>query len=98
MRAIGVIVRAVARTMRRDAGSFFALKVNNFFLFVLLLIAGNVAVGLPPRSAYPFLLLFLFLLLFPLSSDPLARSRPCETPRGHSPPGNELLYGSPAWR
>jgi hypothetical protein len=76
MREIGVIVRAVARAMRRDAGSFVALKVNNFFLFVLLLIAGNVAVGLPPRSAYPFLLLILFLLLFPLSSDPLAKIPP----------------------
>jgi hypothetical protein len=62
--------------MRRDVGSFDALKVNNFFLFVLLLIAGNVTVGLPPRSAYPFLLLVGFLLLFPLSSDPLAKIPP----------------------
>jgi hypothetical protein len=73
MRATRVILRAVARAMRRDVGSFAALKVNNFFLFVLLLIAGNVSVGLPPRSAYPFLLLVGFLLLFPLSSDPLAK-------------------------
>jgi hypothetical protein len=76
MRAIGVIVRAIARAMRRDVGSFAALKVNNFFLFVLLLIAGNVTVGLPPRSAYPFLLLMALLLLFPLSSDPLAKIPP----------------------
>jgi hypothetical protein len=62
--------------MRRDVGSFAALKVNNFFLFVLLLIAGNVTSGLPPRSAYPFLLLVGFLLLFPLSSDPLAKIPP----------------------
>ncbi len=79
MRAAGVILRAVARAMRRDVGSFAALKVNNFFLFVLLLIAGNVAVGLPPRSAYPFLLLVGFLLLFPLSSDPLAKIPPMRT-------------------
>ena len=65
--------------MRRDVGSFAALKVNNFFLFVLLLIAGNVSVGLPPRSAYPFLLLVGFLLLFPLSSDPLAKIPPMRT-------------------
>jgi hypothetical protein len=76
MRAIGVILRAVARAMRRDAGSFAALKVNNFFLFVLLLIAGNVSSGLPPRSAYPFLLVVFLLLLFPLSSDPLAKIPP----------------------
>lgn len=76
MRATGVILRAVARAMRRDAGSFAALKINNFFFFVLLLIAGNVSSGLPPRSAYPFLLLMGFLLLFPLSSDPLAKIPP----------------------
>jgi hypothetical protein len=76
MRATGVILRAAARAMQRDAGSFFALKVNNFFLFVLLLIAGNVTAGLPPRSAYPFLLLIFLLLLFPLSSDPLAKIPP----------------------
>jgi hypothetical protein len=76
MRATGVILRAVARAMRRDAGSFAALKVNNFFLFLLLLIAGNVSAGLPPRSAYPFLLLVFLLLLFPLSSDPLSKIPP----------------------
>lgn len=76
MQPTAAVIRAVARAMRRDAGSFFALKVNNFFLFILLLIGGNVAVGLPPRSAYPFLLLLGFLLLFPLSSDPLAKIPP----------------------
>ena len=59
--------------MRRDFGTFFALKVNNFFLFVLLLAYGNVIWGMAPRSAYPFLLVFGFLLLFPMSSDPLAK-------------------------
>ena len=71
MRAMGVILRAVARVMRRDLESFFAL--NNFFLFVLLLIYSNAVSGLPPRSAYPFLLLAGLVLLFPLSSDPLAK-------------------------
>src|ERR1700760_4564039 len=73
MTPVSAILRAVMRSMRRDLGSFFAIKVNNFFLFVLLLIWGNLVSGLPPRSAYPFLLLFGFLLLFPLSSDPLAK-------------------------
>lgn len=59
--------------MRRDASSIFAIRVNNFFLFVLLLAAGNFAADQRPRSAYPFLLLIGFLLLFPLSSDPLSK-------------------------
>lgn len=67
------IIRSVARAMRRDVGSFLALKVNNLFLFIVLLIWGNLVAGLPPRSAYPFLLLLAFVLLFPLSSDPLAK-------------------------
>src|ERR1700744_3536917 len=76
MQPVFAILREVARVMRRDIGTFFALKVNNFFLFVLLLIWGNLVSGLPPRSAYPFLLLVSFLLLFPLSSDPLAKIPP----------------------
>jgi hypothetical protein len=73
MKPLAAILRAVARAMRRDAGSFFALKVNNFFLFVLLLVEGNLVSGLPPRSAYPFLMRVGFLLMFPLSSDPMAK-------------------------
>jgi hypothetical protein len=76
MQPVLAILRAVARVMRRDVGTFFGLKVNNFFLFVMLLIWGNLVSGLPPRSAYPFLLLVSFLLLFPLSSDPLAKIPP----------------------
>jgi hypothetical protein len=71
MRAMAVVLRAAARAMRRDLGSFFAL--NNFVLFILLLIYSNAVSGLPPRSAYPFLLLAGFVLLLPLSSDPLAK-------------------------
>lgn len=67
------LLRALARCMRRDAGSLLSLKVNNFFLFVMLLIAGNVRSGQPPRSAYPFLLLLGLILIFPLSSDPLSK-------------------------
>jgi hypothetical protein len=70
------ILRAVARAMRRDFGTFFALKVNNFFLFVLLIAYGNVIWGMAPRSAYPFLLVFGLLLLFPMSSDPLTKIPP----------------------
>jgi len=59
--------------MRRDLGSFATLKVNNFFLFVLFLSYSNILYHLQPHSAYPFLLLVGFLLLFPMSSDPLAK-------------------------
>jgi hypothetical protein len=59
--------------MRRDLGSFAALKVNNFFLFVLFLIYSNVIYHMQPHSAYPFLLLVGSLMLFPMSSDPLAK-------------------------
>jgi hypothetical protein len=76
MRPVTAILRALGRAMRRDLGSFAALKVNNFFLFVLFLTYSNVIYGLQPHSAYPFLLLVGFLLLFPLSSDPLAKIPP----------------------
>jgi hypothetical protein len=70
------ILRALSRAIRRDLGTFGALKVNNFFFFVALLIYGALNCGLPPKSAYPFLLLLGLLLLFPLSSDPLSRIPP----------------------
>lgn len=70
------ILRALSRAMRRDLGSFAALKVNNFFLFVLFLTYSNVLYRLSPYSAYPFLLLVGFLVLFPMSSDPLAKIPP----------------------
>src|SRR5580692_10709196 len=76
MRAVNAILRALSRTIRRDLGSFAALKVNNFFLFVLFLIYSNVIYHMQPHSAYPFLLLVGFLLLFPMSSDPLAKIPP----------------------
>jgi hypothetical protein len=73
VRPVNAILQALIRAMRRDLGSFAALKVNNFFLFVLFLTYSNVLYRLPPHSAYPFLLLVGFLLLFQMSSDPLAK-------------------------
>jgi hypothetical protein len=70
------ILRALSRVIRRDLATFQSVKVNNFFLFVALLIGGALASGVKPASAYPFLLLLGFLLLFPLSSDPLAKIPP----------------------
>jgi len=69
-------LRALARATRRDLRGLESVKVNNFFLFVALLIYGALVSGVRPASSYPFLLLLGFLLLFPLSSDPLARIPP----------------------
>jgi hypothetical protein len=66
-------VRALSLAVRRDLGTFAALRANNFFLFVALLIYGALVSGTAPVSSYPFLALLGFLMLFPLSSDPLAR-------------------------
>ena len=73
MPQVAAILRAVARVARRDLGTFRSIQVNNFFLFVFLLIYGALASGVRPTSSYPFLVVLGLLLLFPLSSDPLAR-------------------------
>lgn len=76
MAPAAAILRALARAARRDLGTWHSLQVNNFFLFVCLLIEGALVSGVRPASSYPFLLLLGLLLLFPLSSDPLARIPP----------------------
>jgi hypothetical protein len=73
VRGAVAILQALGSAVRRDLGSFRSLQVNNFFLFVLLLIYGALVSGVRPASSYPFLLLLGLLLLFPLSSDPLAK-------------------------
>lgn len=67
------ILRALATSVRRDLTTYAALKTNNFFLFVALVIYGALVSGVKPVSAEPFLLLLGVLLLFPSSSDPMAR-------------------------
>ena len=68
---VPAILRALAASVRRDLNTYGALKTNNFFLFVGLLIWGNLASGVKPVSAEPFLVLLGVLMLFPVSSDPL---------------------------
>jgi hypothetical protein len=70
------ILKALSRAAAGDLATFEAVKVNNFFLFVALLIYGALESGMRPSSAEPFLLFLGFLLLFPLSSDPLDRIPP----------------------
>jgi hypothetical protein len=74
--AVLAILSALSRAVRRDLAGLQSVKVNNFFLFVALLIWGALVSGVKPASSYPFLLLLGFLLLFPLSSDPLGRIPP----------------------
>jgi hypothetical protein len=73
MRALAAILKAVRRAVARDLGTLQSIKVNNLFLFVALLSYGALNSGQPPKSAYPFFVLLGFLLLFPLSSDPLGK-------------------------
>lgn len=72
-KALLAILQALRRAVQRDLGALWSLKVNNFFFFVMLLVAGALSSGLPPWSAYPFLALLALLLLVPASSDPLEK-------------------------
>ncbi len=76
MAAVFAILKAVRRAVGRDLGSFGSIKVNNIFMFVALLAYGALNSGVPPKSAEPFFLLLGFLMLFPLSSDPLGKLPP----------------------
>ena len=67
------VLSALFRAVRRDLGTFGSFIANNFFLFIALLMAGAFSAGVRPVSAYPFLTLLLFLMLFPLAADPLAK-------------------------
>ncbi len=76
MAPLSAILKAVRRAVQRDLGTFRSIRVNNFFLFVALIVYGSLNSGVQPISAAPFFLLLGFLLLFPLSSDPLKRIPP----------------------
>lgn len=73
MAGLFAILGALRKAVQRDLGTFQSIKVNNFFLFVALLVYGALNSGQPPVSAEPFFMLLGFLLLFPLSSDPLGK-------------------------
>jgi hypothetical protein len=70
------ILGAIARATRRKLGTFSALKVNNFFLVIALIVYSASQSGVEPTSVYPFLLFLFFVLLVPLSSDPLDQVPP----------------------
>lgn len=73
MAALNAILIALRRAVSRDLMTLWSIKVNNFFLFIALLMYGAFESGLEPKSAEPLLVLTGFLLLFPASSDPLAK-------------------------
>jgi hypothetical protein len=74
--ALSAILNALRRAVGRDLGTFGSLKLNNFFLFIALLIWGALESGVEPKSAEPLLLLLFLVLLVPLSSDPLQKIPP----------------------
>jgi hypothetical protein len=71
--ALAAILKALRQAVARDLGALDSLGANNFFLFVALLVAGALNSGVPPKSAEPFFVVLGFLLLFPLSADPLTK-------------------------
>jgi hypothetical protein len=73
MAALRAILTALRRVTGRDLMTLWSIKVNNFFLFVMLLVGGNLQSGLEPKSAEPLLLLLGMLVLLPASSDPMAK-------------------------
>jgi hypothetical protein len=74
--ALRAILKALRRAVSRDLMTLWSIKVNNFFLFVLLLVYGALESGVEPKSAEPLLLLLGLLILLPASSDPLAKIPP----------------------
>ncbi len=82
------ILRAVFRATRRSLGTFGSITLNNFFLFVALVVYGALVSGVMPVGAYPFLALLAAVLVLPLTSGPLSkipRSRLALWPMGRGP-------------
>ncbi|HEX6545596.1 MAG TPA: hypothetical protein VF023_04765 [Bryobacteraceae bacterium] len=67
MAALVAILNSIRRAVQRDLRSFEAIKFNNFFLIVAVLAI------MQPESAAFLLILLGVLVLFPISSDPLAK-------------------------
>lgn len=70
MAALLAVLNSIRRAAQRDLRSFEAIKFNNFFLLIALLTI------MQPQSAAFLLLLLSALVLFPISSDPLAKIPP----------------------
>lgn len=73
-----VLLHALVRLQKRGLGLFLSVALNNFFLFVALILLGDLSSlqmgGTHPiGGSGPFFLVIGFILLFPLSNDPLRR-------------------------
>jgi hypothetical protein len=64
---VRAILTALGKATSRDLQTFLSVGLNNFFLFGAVVAYGALA------DAAPFFLFIVILLLFPLTSDPLAR-------------------------
>ncbi|HLJ29491.1 MAG TPA: hypothetical protein VKY85_22470 [Candidatus Angelobacter sp.] len=79
MAAVVAILKALRLLIKRELGTFFAVRFNNLFLFAALLAYTSLASRMMPITAIPFFSLLLLIMLFPLSSDPLSKIPPSRT-------------------
>ena len=76
MARLFAILKFIRLAVSRELKTFESIKFNNFFLFVALMVYASLKSGLEPQSAEPLLMLLGLLVLFPISSDPLAKIPP----------------------
>lgn len=69
-------MRGMGLATKRDVRTFSSVTLNNLFLFAALLTYSALASGMKPLSAVPFYILLLFIIIFPLSIDPLKKIPP----------------------
>jgi len=74
--ALTLLLRTLARVVRRELRSFLSVGLNNFFLLAALMAYSAIVNGMAPWDSLPFFLLLSVLMLFPMSSDPLAKIPP----------------------
>lgn len=78
MAGIVALLHALVRLQNRELRSFFSIALNNFFLFVVLILIGDMSSSQmggngPLAGSAPFFLVLGLILLFPLSTDPLSK-------------------------
>lgn len=76
MAALTLLLRTLARAVRRELRSFLSVGLNNFFLLAALMAYSAIVSGMAPWDSVPFFLLLSVLMLFPMSSDPMAKIPP----------------------
>jgi len=74
--ALTLLLKTLARVVRRELRSFLSVGLNNFFLLAALMAYSAIVNGMAPWDSVPFFLLLSVLMLFPVSSDPLAKIPP----------------------